>query len=88
MVVRGPALTLEIIVGNLTLFSDPDPFLPRGSLALQKRHAQAHQVVAGIPMHHVLAAIDNVEVDLWLLFLEQFGAFAGVCTVFAAKDHQ
>jgi hypothetical protein len=39
-----------------------------GLLALQKRHAQTHQVVEGVPMHHVLAAIHNVEVDLWLLF--------------------
>jgi hypothetical protein len=37
-------------------------------LALQKRHAQAHQIVEGIPMHHVLAAIDDVEIDLWLHF--------------------
>ena len=37
---------------------------------------------------HVLAAIDNVEVDLWLLFFQQFSAFTGVGAVFAAKDHQ
>ena len=42
--------------------------LSSGSLALQKRHAEAHQVVVGIPMHHVLAAIHNVEVELGLLF--------------------
>ena len=29
-------------------------------------------------MHHVLAAIHNVKVDLRLLFLQQFGAFTGV----------
>ena len=29
-------------------------------LALQKRHPKAHQIVEGIPMHHVLAAIDDV----------------------------
>ena len=61
---------------------------PGASLALQKRHAQAHQVVEGIPMHHVLAAIHNVEVDLRLLFFQQFGAFTGVGAVFAAKNHQ
>lgn len=61
---------------------------PGASLALQKRHAQAHQVVEGIPMHHVLAAIHNVKVDLRLLFLQQFGAFTGVSAVFAAKNHQ
>src|ERR671911_1422286 len=49
------------------------------SLTLQKRHSQPHQVIEGIPMHHVLAAIHNVEVDLWLLFFQQFGAFTGVC---------
>src|SRR5437773_5837812 len=88
MVGRGPAGALGVTVGNLTMFSDPDPFLPGGSLALQKRYAHAHQVVEGIPMHHVLAAIHNVEVDLWLLFLQQLGAFTGVCAVFAAKYHQ
>jgi len=60
---------------------------PGSSLALQKRHAQAHQVVEGIPMHHVLAAIDDVEVDLWLLFFQQLGAFTGVGAVFATEDY-
>ena len=64
------------------------PFTPGGSLALQKRHAQAHQVVEGIPMHHMFAAVHDVEVDLWLLLFQQFGAFTGVGAVFAAKDHQ
>jgi len=66
------------------------PYMPTttgGSLALQKRYAQAHQVVEGIPMHHVLAAIQNVEVELWLLLFQQFGAFIGVGAVFAAKYH-
>jgi len=48
--------------------SKPDLPPQAGSLAFQKRHAEAHQIVEGIPMHHVLAAIDNVEVELWLLF--------------------
>ena len=39
-------------------------------------------------MHHVLAAIDDVEVELGLLFFQQFGAFTGVGAVFAAKHHQ
>ena len=42
--------------------------LPSGSLALQKRYAEAHQVVEGVPMHHVLAAIHDVEIELGLLF--------------------
>jgi hypothetical protein len=41
---------------------------PDNLLALQKRHAQAHEVIEGIPMHHVFATIHDVEVDLWLLF--------------------
>jgi hypothetical protein len=49
--------------------SNPDlPSSRGGSLALQKRHAQPHQVVEGIPMDHVLTAIHNVEIDVWLLF--------------------
>lgn len=35
-------------------------------LALQERHTQTHQVVEGVPMHHVLAAIHDVEIDLWV----------------------
>ena len=54
-------------------------------LAIQKRHAQAHQVVESIPVHHVLTAIDNVEIDFRVRFLQQFGAFTGVGAVFAAK---
>ncbi len=39
-------------------------------------------------MHHVLAAVYDVEIDLGLLFFQQFGAFTGVGAVFAAEDHQ
>ena len=30
-------------------------------LALQERHAMPHQIIEGIPMHHVLAAIHIVN---------------------------
>jgi len=64
------------------------PSTQGGSLALQKRHAQAHQVVEGIPMDHVLAAVDDVEINIRLLLFQQLGAFTGVGSVFAAKDHE
>ena len=72
-------------MGSVRLYHD---FFSAALLALQKRHTRAHQVVEGIPMHHVLAAIHNMEVEPWLLFFQQFGAFTGVCAVFAAKYHK
>ena len=56
-------------------------------LALQERHAKTHQIIEGIPMHHVLAAIHNVNFKLRVRVLEQFGALAGMGTVFTAEDH-
>src|SRR5262249_35853406 len=57
-------------------------------LTFQERHAEAHQVIEGVPMHHMLAAVDNVEIDLWPQFFQQLGAFAGMGAVFTPEDHQ
>ena len=56
-------------------------------LALQERHAKPHQIIEGIPMHHVLAAIHNVNFKFRVRVLEQFGALARMGTVFTAEDH-
>ena len=56
-------------------------------LALQERHAEPHQIIEGIPMHHVLAAIYNVNFEFRVRVLEQFGALAGMGAVFTAEDH-
>ena len=56
-------------------------------LALQERHAKPHQIIEGIPMHHVPAAIHNVNFKFRVRVLEQFGALARMGTVFTAEDH-
>jgi hypothetical protein len=75
----------QILFEQIVAYAAGTPTNVVNLLALQKRHAQAHQVVESIPVHHVLAAIDNVEIDFRVRFLQQFGAFTGVRAVFAAK---
>src|SRR5512143_3620061 len=46
------------------------------------------KLIHDIPLHQVLAMLENMKINLRKLLLEQQGTFKGVATVVFAEDHE